>query len=186
MEKIEIDGVIIEYNKIYRKIKNPRFEFRSGDLFIFLPENYKDESKIIKKHRRWIKKHYIFFKKAKELSLSLKLNFSSSDSEFREKVKKIVENYAGIFSVKVKKIKFRKMKNKWGYCTSKREIVINSYLRFLPDKLVEYICLHEVVHLLEKKHTKNFYNTIEKFFPDIEKMDIKLSSYYLLLEKSIF
>jgi len=161
MEKIEIDGVIVEYNKIYRKIKNPRFEFRSGDLFIFLPEDYKDERKIIERHRKWIKKHYAFFKKAKELSLSLKLNFSSSDS-------------------------FRKMKNKWGYCTSKGEVIINSYLRFLPDDLIEYICLHEVAHLLEKKHTKNFYNIIKEFFPDIEKMDIKLSSYYLLLEKTFF
>jgi len=170
MEKIEIDGVIIEYNKIYREIKNPRFEFRSGDLFVFLPENYKDERKIIERHRKWIKKHYAFFKKAKELSLSLKLNFSSSDNKFREKVKKTVENYTGIFNVEVKKIGFRKMKNKWGYCTSKGEVIINSYLRFLPDDLIEYICLHD----------------IKEFFPDIEKMDIKLSSYYLLLEKTFF
>lgn len=185
-EKVEIDGEVVEYRKVYRGINLPRFEFKEGELFIYLPFNYREEKKLIEKHKRWIKKHYLFFKEAKNIASSLEFVSSPDEKKFKEEVIRNVKEYCKLLNVEVRKIKFRKMKNKWGYCTSKGEITINTYLKFLPSEMIEYVSFHEVAHLVESKHTKNFYQLMKSYYPDMEEKDKKLASYYILLEKNIF
>tara|TARA_R110001599_G_scaffold350254_2_gene580029 strand:+ start:12507 stop:13220 length:714 start_codon:yes stop_codon:yes gene_type:complete len=61
----------------------------------------------------------------------------------------------------------KKMKTKWGSCnTQAKSIWVNLELAKKPPECLEYILVHELVHLLERKHNDRFKGYMEKFLPD--------------------
>ena len=70
------------------------------------------------------------------------------------------------FRVKVGKIFFKYNKSNWGSCSSKRNINISTRLLFAPDDVLEYVCIHELAHLIERNHSKRFWALVEKAVPD--------------------
>ena len=59
------------------------------------------------------------------------------------------------------------MTSRWGSCIPSRcKITINKNLIYSPFECLEYVVLHEVAHLIEANHSKNFYAIIEKVMPD--------------------
>ena len=61
----------------------------------------------------------------------------------------------------------KKMKTKWGTCTPKaRRIWFNLELAKKPAMCLEYIAVHELVHLLERNHTERFTALMDGFLPN--------------------
>ena len=61
----------------------------------------------------------------------------------------------------------RKMKTKWGSCnTQAKRIWLNLELAKKPPECLEYILVHELVHLLERKHNERFKAHMDKLLPD--------------------
>ena len=61
----------------------------------------------------------------------------------------------------------RRMKTKWGSCnTDSKRIIINSELAKKPFECLEYIVVHEFVHLLERHHNERFVALMDKFMPN--------------------
>ena len=62
--------------------------------------------------------------------------------------------------------KIKKMKTRWGTCNvESRRIWINLQLAKKPPECLEYVVIHELVHLLEKNHTNRFNALVEKYCP---------------------
>ena len=58
------------------------------------------------------------------------------------------------------------MKTKWGTCNPKaNRIWLNTELAKKPIESIEYILIHEMVHLLERKHNGKFMAYMDKFSP---------------------
>ena len=58
------------------------------------------------------------------------------------------------------------MKTKWGSCNSRqRNIRLNTELVKKPRDLLEYVILHEMVHLIEPKHSERFVSMITEYYP---------------------
>ena len=84
----------------------------------------------------------------------------------RLKFPALLEKWERIMNVKVSELRIRKMKTKWGTCNvSERRIWLSLQLAKYPDSILEYILVHEMVHLLERKHNKRFYELMDKFLP---------------------
>ena len=61
----------------------------------------------------------------------------------------------------------KKMKTKWGSCNvSQRRIWLNLELAKKPVQCLEYIVVHELVHLLERNHTERFTSLMDQHLPD--------------------
>jgi predicted metal-dependent hydrolase len=59
------------------------------------------------------------------------------------------------------------MKTKWGSCnTQAKRIWLNLDLAKKPPECLEYILVHELVHLLERKHNERFKGIMDKFLSD--------------------
>jgi predicted metal-dependent hydrolase len=59
-------------------------------------------------------------------------------------------------------IRIRKMKSRWGSCTHKKSINLNSWLMMLPDHLSDYVILHELVHTRHPNHGHEFWATLDE------------------------
>ena len=68
--------------------------------------------------------------------------------------------------VKINSCNVRNMKTRWGSCNiSRKNILINLQLVKKPLECLEYVLIHELVHLLEKNHTNRFKSLVEKYYP---------------------
>ncbi|MFN4150208.1 MAG: M48 family metallopeptidase [Candidatus Sericytochromatia bacterium] len=74
--------------------------------------------------------------------------------------------WADIMNVEPKDINFRKTKRRWGSCSHDNKISFSLSLSKLNQDDFDYIIIHELSHIIEKNHSKNFWNLVEKYMPD--------------------
>ncbi len=78
----------------------------------------------------------------------------------------IINKWEQVMSVKVDRWHVKQMRTKWGSCNiEKRSILLNLELAKKPLHCLEYIIVHEMVHLLERKHNQRFKLYLDKFLP---------------------
>lgn len=83
----------------------------------------------------------------------------------QEKFTNICESYAEQIGEHINTITIRTQKSRWGSCSSQRNISLNWRLLFAPYDVASYVCAHEVAHLKEMNHSKNFWRVVEGVSP---------------------
>ena len=184
MEKqVRISNSIINYEIVHRSIKYPRLEFKTGKLLLVLPKNHRDHNDIIEKHKDWIYKRNSEITAAVVKAQKKKLDLKRTEEEFKGSIYSIIENISGDLKININKIYFRRMKSKWGSCSSKKNLTINTLLRYLPKNLIEYVIFHEMVHLIERKHNECFWNIISNKIKNYKEYEKELFEYWFLIQK---
>jgi predicted metal-dependent hydrolase len=74
----------------------------------------------------------------------------------KEEFKNRVLNWAEKIGVSPKEIHIRKMKRKWGSCSSRGRVSFNEELLEKDEKFIDYVIVHELLHLKYKNHGKLF------------------------------
>jgi len=91
---------------------------------------------------------------------------AQAEQIFAERLPDCLEHAKNI-NVKFKKeIKLRKMKSRWGSCSSGGDITLNTELVCAPEICIDYVILHELCHLREHNHSPAFYALMSKVMPD--------------------
>lgn len=84
----------------------------------------------------------------------------------REKCEPLIQKWTKALNVKPNKLIVSRMKTKWGACNSaSRNIRLNSELAKKPLDCLEFILVHELVHLIEPTHNDNFRAILSKHLP---------------------
>lgn len=101
---------------------------------------------------------------------------------------KIVPNLIRIWeqklSVKATGYNLQRMKTKWGSCNTKSEnIRLNTELVKKPKDLLEYVIVHELIHLLEPTHSDRFISILNKNYPKWNEARMELNDLPLSAEK---
>lgn len=88
-------------------------------------------------------------------------------AQLKSLVPALLEKWQRIIGVQANHWGIKKMKTKWGSCnpTAKR-LWLNLELAKKPVMCLEYIVVHELVHLLERKHTERFTSLMDGFMPN--------------------
>ena len=79
--------------------------------------------------------------------------------------------------IKIKGIRTSVAKKRWGSCTAKNLINFNLSLCLLPENLIEYVIFHELCHVLQKNHGKQFYALLNCVMPNHKEMATQLKNY---------
>jgi len=87
-------------------------------------------------------------------------------SELKKILPEIIKRWEKKIGVKVDFYGIKQMKTKWGSCNiEKRRIWLNLELAKKPIHCLEYILLHEMIHLLERNHNDRFKNYMDNYLP---------------------
>ena len=86
--------------------------------------------------------------------------------ELRNVVTPLIPKWEKVMGVKINQLFVQRMKTRWGSCNhNKGNIRLNTELAKKPRVCLEYILVHEMVHLLEPSHNKRFTGLMDQFLP---------------------
>lgn len=87
--------------------------------------------------------------------------------QIKDEVPSLVAKWAPILGVKVEQLFVQKMKTQWGGCKpGTNSIRLNTELARKPKEYLEYIVVHEMVHLLEPSHNARFITLMDRNMPN--------------------
>ncbi|OGJ18241.1 hypothetical protein A3K73_00380 [Candidatus Pacearchaeota archaeon RBG_13_36_9] len=87
-------------------------------------------------------------------------------------VKKRVEELNRLYFQKdIKKVFLKHNQSNWGSCSEKGNINFSTRLLFAPPDVFDYLCIHELAHLSEQNHSKQFWALVEKAMPDYKEKE---------------
>jgi len=135
-------------------------------------------------------------------SESLKVDFDARTAEFNPRDKNharrlerilkrellavlepAVEEYGRKLGVEPRRITIKRLRSRWGSCSSGGNLNFNLWLVCLPREIVRYLACHEVTHLREKNHRRAFWGLVGQEFGNYREMERKLSEYWLFIQE---
>ena len=84
--------------------------------------------------------------------------------------KERLEYFNTIYNFKYNRITIRNQKTRWGSCSKKGNLNFSYKIALLSPKIADYIIVHELCHIGEFNHSKNFWNLVEKTMPDYKEL----------------
>lgn len=87
-------------------------------------------------------------------------------NQLRQDIPALLSKWGEILDVRVAEVGIRRMKTKWGSCNAEdKRIWLNLELAKKPAICLEYILVHEMVHLIERHHNERFLAIMNKMMP---------------------
>ena len=115
----------------------------------------------------------------------LVVSYVDDKSIGRENIKRLLEDWYLKESIKILKarteelaqqmrvqpygITVKNYKSKWGSCTANNKISYNWRIIMAPDCIVDYLIIHELSHIIEPNHSKNFWYQVGNYCKDFQK-----------------
>lgn len=87
-----------------------------------------------------------------------------------------------LFPTNMKRLAIRNQRTRWGSCSKQGNLNFNYKIALLPERLADYIIVHELCHLGEFNHAKAFWDLVAMAIPDHEQCRVELRQ----LEREIF
>lgn len=101
-------------------------------------------------------------------------------AQLKSKIPELFEKWEVRIGVKANEVGVKNMRTKWGTCNTKdKRVWINLQLAKKPVECLEYVVVHELVHLLEKNHTPMFVEYMDKYLPDWRATKEELNSFIM-------
>ena len=90
-------------------------------------------------------------------------------TELKEKIKPLIKRYKEHLGVSPNDVKVMELKNRWASCSAKGNINFHWKCAMAPMDVLQYIVVHELVHLIHLNHTPEFWNDLDKLLPNYNK-----------------
>jgi len=182
---IEIDNVgqiLFERSNRARHINISVKPFKGVRVAIPYGVSFDKAKQFAQSKRNWIKKHLDKMKQVeKEHEAFSKHSTEINRAEARKKLVNRLNELSEQHGFSYNKAFVRNQKTRWGSCSSKNNINLNMKLVRLPNEMIDYVLLHELVHTRIKNHTNVFWAELNKFVGDAREMRKKMNEYKVFL-----
>lgn len=132
----------------------------------------------------WIKRKIDYFSKFKGNSFKKGTHedYLKYKKEAHFLVKNRIEYFNTFYNHKWNNIVIRNQSTRWGSCSKKGNLNFNYKIALLPPKAADYIIVHELCHLKEFNHSRNFWDLVAQTIPDYKEIRKQLKSNGFTLE----
>jgi predicted metal-dependent hydrolase len=130
----------------------------------------------------WIKDQIRKMKKTEQEYYDLIKNHEPiNTADARKKIISRINEFSRKHNIPFNKVFIRNQKTRWGSCSAKKNISLNIKIARLPDNLMDYIILHELVHIRHHNHSKSYWLELCRIDGNARILDKQLDQYRLLL-----
>jgi predicted metal-dependent hydrolase len=130
----------------------------------------------------WIQKHLGKMKQLEDAHQTLSKKAAAIDkAEAKKKIVLRLNQLAKRHGFAYNTIVVRSLKSKWGSCSHKNNISLNIKLIVLPEEMLDYVILHELVHTQIRNHSKGFWRELDRLVGKAKVLDLKLKRYDIML-----
>jgi predicted metal-dependent hydrolase len=88
-------------------------------------------------------------------------------------------HYAELMNVSPRAVKLSSARTQWGCCTARGSVSLNWQLIRMPLRLIDYVVVHELAHLIELNHSEAFWRIVRSACPDYTARRKELRQYPL-------
>lgn len=139
-------------------------KFVSGESFFYLGRSYRlqivDEDTSLKLKNGWFLLGKKYQSKAKEM-------FKSWYTEhLKNKINERLEYISQNINIKTPDFRIMELGYRWGSCTKEGSLNFNWKIAMAPIGVIDYIIIHEIVHLKEHTHNDKFYKELSRLMPN--------------------
>jgi hypothetical protein len=160
-----------QLSKLEKQEKQFKMEFISGENHYYQGRKYllnvihtNKKQKVEIRNQKYID---LYVRENATLEQRKKVLMEWYRRQLKAKIPNTIEKWEKIIGVKVDSFGIKLMKTKWGTCNIyDKRIWINLELAKKSERCLEYVVVHEMVHLLERYHNKIFYMYMDKFIPN--------------------
>ena len=94
-----------------------------------------------------------------------------------------VHKYSEMMGVTIEEISILDLKTRWASCSDKkRKVNFHWKVMMAPASVIDYLIVHELCHVKHKRHNSEFWNEVDKYYPDYQKQVAWLKVYGATLE----
>ncbi len=125
--------------------------------------SWEKAERIVSNKTDWIRKQQTRIEKIRQKYGSLLKDFKRiNKAAARRKLIHRLEELAEWNGFDYNKVFIRNQRTRWGSCSTSNNINLNMKLVLLPDKLIDYVILHELLHTRIKNHSREFWGELDR------------------------
>ncbi|MGD8970819.1 MAG: DUF45 domain-containing protein [Desulfobacterales bacterium] len=186
-ESVEVDGIGLIRLTRSRRARNMNLTvkpFSGVGVTIPCGVSLKQVEQFVVSKTDWIVKHLAQARQLEKRRLHAASAIEETDAgEARKFLVQKLETLAEQHGFKVGNVSVRKQKTLWGSCSVNNNISLNINLIHLPQQLMTYVILHELLHTRIKNHGRQFWRQLDELVGDARMLRSRLNEYsYLLLK----
>lgn len=171
-KEIELQQKKIEYTlKVSKRARRMRLAiYRDGAFVVTAPQfvGLATIEQFILRKSQWVVDKIEYFKQfsGKVFIKNTKQEFAlHKDAALTLAVERMA-HFNETYQFSWGKVTIRNQKTRWGSCSKKGNINFNYKIALLPAHISDYIIVHELCHLKEFNHSRNFWNLVAQAVPD--------------------
>lgn len=150
-----------------RRSPAPVRKFRVGETFLFLGREI--PLCLVEKQRAALTLSEQFILSEKALPRAAKVFEKWYRARALEILTERVRHYAALHGFKPGRIRISSARTRWGSCSSTGTLSFTWRLVMAPLEVIDYVVIHELVHLKVKNHSKNFWDGVAALMPDYKR-----------------
>ncbi len=157
---IEMNGigrVLLERSKRARRLNISLKPFTGVRVAVPYGLSFESAEKMAFSKETWIKRHLDKVKEIEKRQAAISNDLSEIDRALvRNKLTYRLNELSRRYGFTYNRVFIRNQKTRWGSCSAKNNISLNMKLLRLPQELIDYVILHELVHTKERNHSGGF------------------------------
>jgi predicted metal-dependent hydrolase len=132
----------------------------------------------VHKKKQWLQKQLARIAEYENRNKALADSFAAIDRvEAKKKLTTRLKQLAEKHGFTCNRVSLRNQQTRWGSCSRKNNISLNMKLIVLPEELVDYVILHELVHTRIHDHSRRFWSELDKYTGNGKALASKLRNY---------
>ena len=178
---VEIDGVgpvLFERSERAKHVNISVKPFTGVRVAVPYGSSFKKAEEFVYARTDWIQRHLHQMKQYENQNrVASAASVDIDRAKAKRKLTRRLKHLAAKHGFTYARVFIRNQKTRWGSCSHRNNISLNMKIIRLPEELMDYVILHELVHTRLKNHSSDFWAELNRLVGDAKGMASELKEY---------